>query len=246
MSKRRLDGGQPLIQDMLSMMMSSEIQTENGDVIKSFSEEEIVSQAVSLLSAGQETVAAAMSFLIGVLSTHPEVQARLHSQIDSLFLDEDDLNYENIQNVPYFDQVLYETLRMYPPVYMLTRRCVGSCTLGGINIARDTAIHVPLYSIHHDPKLWKDPEKFDPNRFLEASREDQDPLAFLPFGTGARNCIGMKFALTEIKYVLLRLLMRFKFLNVTDTSLSARSKNQTTLTPKDGILVTVIRRVPGG
>lgn len=112
----------------------------------------------------------------------------------------------------YLDQVITESLRIYPPATLFTsRECNQDYRVGSITIPKGTAVVAPVWDIHHDPDLWPHPFEFDPDRFSPENKMSIHKMAYMPFGLGRRNCIGSHFALSEAKLVLFRLLKRFKF-----------------------------------
>jgi len=101
----------------------------------------------------------------------------------------------------------------------LLRKCTKECTIEEIKIPKGCIVTVPVYSIHRDSNIYPDPEKFDPERFTSKGKQTRDPYHYLPFGSGPRSCIGMRFAQMEIKLVLVRLLKKFTFVATAETKL---------------------------
>ena len=116
-----------------------------------------------------------------------------------------------MNNLKYLDQVLCESLRLFPPVVTFTIREVDrEIAVGSYTIPKGVSIFVPVWQIHHDPTLWPDPDRFDPGRFTAAARKEHHPMAWIPFGAGPRKCIGMRFALLELKLCLARIIRSFR------------------------------------
>jgi cytochrome P450 len=111
----------------------------------------------------------------------------------------------------YMDQVLDESLRMYPPIQRTDRVAGADYTYEDIRIQKGQLISISIYGLHHDSDVYPEPDKFRPERFDEASKASRDNLSFLPFGAGPRNCIGMRFATVEIKLMMASLLHKFRF-----------------------------------
>ena len=107
--------------------------------------------------------------------------------------------------------VIMETLRMYPPTIRLDRTATRDYVYEGISIKKGQQITVPIHAIHHDPSIYPDPEVFKPERFTEENKRARDSLTFLAFGAGARNCIGVKFALSVLKLFLTSILIKYTF-----------------------------------
>ena len=103
-------------------------------------------------------------------------------------------------------------IRMYPPIIEVFRRCTQDHELpNGVVVEKETRILVPIYYIHHDKANYSEPEKFDPERFMPENKDQIEPCAFLPFVQGPRNCIGLRFALLEVKMTLANLILKYEF-----------------------------------
>lgn len=111
----------------------------------------------------------------------------------------------------YMSMVIDETLRMYPAAVRLDRVANEDFEFEGIKIQKGQFVMVPLWALHHDPDVYPEPEKFNPERFSESNLKLRDSVAFMPFGAGPRNCIGLRFALLEMKICLANILSKFKF-----------------------------------
>ncbi|XP_055932274.1 cytochrome P450 3A41-like isoform X2 [Argiope bruennichi] len=190
--------------DILQLMLDhSEEKIESG-----LTDEEIVANAYVFLLAGYETTATALAFTFYLLIKHPEIQEKLYKEIEKM----EDSSYSSVQNLQYLDQVFSESLRYYPPVTgFISRRCHCDTKVGSITIPQEAVVLAPVWDIHHDPKLWPDPWKFDPDRFSSKNKLSLNSMAYIPFGIGRRNCIGARFAQLEAKLTIFRLLKRFKF-----------------------------------
>lgn len=130
------------------------------------------------------------------------------------------MNYNSVLEMKYMDMVIEETLRLYPPAARLDRVASNDYTYNGIEIKKGQTVVVPVYALHHDPDLYPDPEQFDPERFSDASKKNRESVAFLPFGAGPRNCVGMRFALIEIKLLLASILSKYRFVPCSQTPVS--------------------------
>lgn len=120
----------------------------------------------------------------------------------------------------YMEQCIDETLRMYPPTVRIDRVCNQDYNYNGIKIPVGQVCAVGIWSLHHDPEIYPDPYKFDPERFSEDNKKKRDNETFIPFGTGPRHCIGMRFALLEIKLLLSTILSKYKFVKCEQTEVS--------------------------
>lgn len=197
----------PHREDMLQLMLDA--KNETGE--EKIDYEDILAQTLVFLIAGYETTSATLGFVCYHLAVDTHVQDKVRNEIDRLWpTDEDSPSYDVLRGMEYLDMVINETLRMYPPGFITQRDCNETCTIKGITIPKGLPVMIPIYAIHHDPEFWPEPERFDPERFTEAEKAKRSPYAFLPFGHGPRNCIGMRFALLEIKLTLVRLLKKYK------------------------------------
>ncbi|XP_027203565.2 cytochrome P450 3A24-like [Dermatophagoides pteronyssinus] len=175
---------------------------------KFLNEEEIIAQSMIFLLAGYETTASTLTFCIYELAKHPEVQNKLYDEIKTIG---DSLDLNNLMKLPYLDAVISETLRKHPPALALGREAMEEYHIPEYNftIEKNQALIIPVYAIHHDPQYYPDPETFNPDRFLPENRHNIIPYTYLPFGGGPRNCIGMRFALSEAKLGLANILKNF-------------------------------------
>jgi len=183
--------------------------------IKDFDEKTIVSTAMVLMAAGYDTTAMTLAFAAYELSKKPDIQMKLQNEVDEAFAAADDgvPDYNTIQNLPYLDQVIHETLRMHP-VFNMTRTCVvPEYKVPGTSytIKKDERIMINVSGIHSDPKFYPNPEEFNPDNFSKEAKSTRSPYAFLGFGQGPRACIGMRFALLEAKVGLAEVMKRFSF-----------------------------------
>ncbi|XP_064277069.1 thromboxane-A synthase isoform X7 [Passer domesticus] len=146
-------------------------------------------------------------------------------------------DYQNVQELPYLDMVIAETLRMYPPAFRFTREAAKDCVVLGQHIPAGAVIETAVGHLHHNPEFWPEPEKFIPERFTEEAKKERHPFAYLPFGAGPRGCIGMKMGLLETKITLLRILQKFQFKTCPETEIPLQLKSKATLGPKNGVYI---------
>lgn len=176
---------------------------------RKLSPDEIKMNLSIFLMAGSESTSIAITVLFYVLATIPEEQDKLIGEIEDFYQGDIEPTYDNIQKLEYLDMFVKETLRMWPIANpACTRRCVKHTNVQGIDIPEDLTIVVDVMSLHFDSNLWGpvDPNIFYPRRF-ETKR---NPLAFMAFGVGPRNCIGIKFAMLELKMCIVKLLRKFE------------------------------------
>ena len=225
--------------DLLHLMMTANEETTVEGVSK-LSDEEIIAQSIVFLLAGYETSSNTLSFTLYHLAVNPDVQDKLRKDIIQVM--ESNAKkplYEVVQSIEYLDCVIMEAQRLYPATVQVNRECREDYDLNGIHIPAGTEIVIPLYALHHDPDAWQDPEKFDPERFRGPAKDTRHVFQFLPFGAGPRNCIGMRFALLEIKIALIRILTEYKFVQSPETQVPLIIQSGATLSAKDGVRVRV-------
>lgn len=136
-------------------------------------------------------------------------QEKVFEEISSIVKNETPTN-EELNSLAYTEQVINETLRMYPPVSIVQRMAKETRTYNGITIPKGTMVQIPYFYIMSDPKSFPDPQKFDPNRFSQEEKEKRDPLSFSAFGHGPRLCLGMRLALLELKQGLVHVLRKLR------------------------------------
>lgn len=195
--------------DLMQLMIDVEVDKIDVHSTKGLVRNEIIGNAILMLIAGNDTTESTIIFLLYNLATHPEIQEKLIKEVDELVSNEGDLTYENVNNIKLLDLCIKETLRMFAPTLRNARCGLKDMKIKGHFFPGNVAIDIPLYEIHHNPDVWDEPEEFRPERFEDMS--SINPMHYHPFGAGPRHCIGMRFALMEIKLVACLLLSRFKF-----------------------------------
>ncbi|CAL1293516.1 unnamed protein product [Larinioides sclopetarius] len=180
---------------------------------KKLSKIELLAQCVLFFFAGYETTASALTFLAYELAKNPEWQEKLIEEVDKAFEKQTEMSYDAVRDLKVLDAVISETLRMYPTAVITERTATEDYELGntGIVIEKGIRVAVPIYRMHYDPDLFEGPETFNPKRFMDPSESKHHPYAYLPFGAGPRNCLGMRFALLEIKLCVANILRHFRF-----------------------------------
>ncbi|MER6916132.1 cytochrome P450 [Streptomyces sp. NPDC000594] len=169
-------------------------------------------QVVTLLTAGGESNAAVLAWAFHLLGAHPETERRLHAEVDSVLTGGRAARWEDLPRLPLAGRIITETLRLYPPGWLLTRVTVRPVELAGTRVEPGTIILFSPYVLHHRPDLFPDPERFDPGRWETGGPGDGlPPGACVPFGAGARKCIGDDFAITEAVLALASIAARWRF-----------------------------------
>ncbi|GBN61760.1 Cytochrome P450 4V2 [Araneus ventricosus] len=163
---------------------------------KEMSEEDIRDQLMTFMIAGQDTTKIALNWILYMLGLHAGIQAKVHEELDLIFgVDhERHATVEDLKNMKYLECVIKETFRIYPPGPVLPRYLNEDTTICGYQIPKGTICAVFPHVLHRDEKVFPNPEKFDPDRFLPENSATRHPYAYIPFSAGPRNCIGQKLA----------------------------------------------------
>ena len=196
-------------------------------------------EIVTLMLAGHDTSAMALSWTLYLLATHPDVEERLCEHLEAN-LHGELARTEDLERLPYLKQVAQEAMRLYPPIWSFARRAERETELGGYVVPEKAWIGIVTWALHRHPEFWPDPERFDPDRFEPDRARDRDPFAYLPFAAGPRTCIGSGMAMIEIPLILAQLVQRFRMSVVPDHPIETEAR--VTLTPRHGIPVTLRRR----
>nr|GMD40251.1 cytochrome P450 82C4-like [Ipomoea batatas] len=214
----RSNEDQKFIDVMLSMIDDQFTKGYN------YSRDTVIKEIVlSMLQDASETFASHLTWILAVLLKHPESLKRVQEEIDTNIGKERWAEDYDIKNLPYLQAVVKETLRIYPPgPYLAPHEAVKDCIVDGYHIPKGTQLYVNVWRLHRDPKIWSDPEKFLPERFmrtLEGEAAQNRQYQFVPFGLGRRSCPGMLYA-TQITHVAVaRLFQGFNFSTVPNVPL---------------------------
>ncbi|XP_054149154.1 cytochrome P450 4V2 [Melozone crissalis] len=177
---------------------------------KKLSYRDIREEVDTFMFEGHDTTAAAMNWVLYLLGRNPEVQKKVHRELDEVFDNtERPVTTEDLKNLRYLECVVKEALRLYPSVPMFARSLREDCCIRGYQIPRGANVLVLTYALHRDPEVFPDPEEFRPERFFPENSKGRHPYAYVPFSAGPRNCIGQRFAQMEEKTLLALILRRF-------------------------------------
>ncbi len=178
--------------DLLSMLLAA--VDEDGDG-RGMSDRQLRDEVMTLFLAGHETTANALAWTWFLLAEHPEVDLRLDAELDRVLAGRPP-TLDDLPALPYTRMVFTEAMRLYPPAWLLGRRAARDCSVGGFGIPRGAVVLMSQWVVHHDPRLYPDPFRFDPERWA-ADVPARPKYAYFPFGGGPRRCIGEAFAWTE-------------------------------------------------
>jgi cytochrome P450 len=213
------DGGD----DLLSLLVAA----------PDLSDDLIRDQLLTMLIAGHDTSTALLSWTLYLLGRHPEVLVRLQDEIDTVLGDREP-GYQELKRLHYLEQVIKESLRLYPPIHLGQRIAAADFTFQDYYIPAGTRVIYSIYLTHRDQNYWPEPARFDPERFSLEKNQRQVAHTYIPFGGGARNCIGAGFGWVEAKVVLARLIQQFELTLIEDRIYPHLGA---TLEPRPGVIM---------
>lgn len=178
--------------DLLSMLMMAEDEENDG---RGMTDQQVRDEAITLFLAGHETTANALAWTWYLLGQSPEVEAKLHAEVDRLGHPP---TLTDLPALSFVERVVTESMRLYPPAWLIGRRALESYQLDDYVVPKGAVIITTPYITHRDPALFPDPERFNPDRWTPEFKAGLPPFAYFPFGGGTRRCIGESFAWTEL------------------------------------------------
>ncbi len=197
--------------DFLSMYM---LATDKSGVY--YSDEELLDELVTLIVAGYETSAGTLNWAWYLLAQHKDAESELLAEAARLMADREVIDQETLAGMTWCQQLLEETLRLYPPVWLFTRRAVEADELAGYDVSAGTDILLSPYILHRTESYWADPDKFDPSRFGPGGQYKKGERPYFPFSLGPRRCLGEYFSFLEMKVHLGLLIQKFRMTLVSD------------------------------
>ncbi len=218
--------------DLLSLFMLAEDE-ETG---RRMSDKEIRDELLTFVIAGHDTTSNLLSWTFYLLSKHPQVRRRLKEEVDEVVSGRVP-TLEEARGLTYVDQVLDETFRLYPPAWTVEREPKEDDVVDGFRVEAGSIVSVGPYFVHHNPRVWKNPEGFDPQRFRPEVRDQIDRYAHFPFGGGPRKCVGADFAMLEARFILAAVVKTMR-LDVAPASF-VEAEGTITLYPREGLPMAV-------
>jgi len=197
--RRSQAAGDPDI-DLLAMLMRVR-DSESGAALDDL---QLRNETITFLLAGHETTANALTWTFYLISQHPEVEKRLHAELTDV-LGGRIPTLADVPKLTYTKTVIQESMRLYPPIWIIERRVIKEDMIGGYTLPAGSAVVISPYVLHRHPEFWERPEEFDPSRF-----ETQPPAAYIPFGAGPRSCIGSEFAMLEAQLITAMVMQSFR------------------------------------
>jgi cytochrome P450 len=234
-ASRRAPSDGPPRQDLLSMLM----EARDAETGAGMSDRQLRDEVMTLFLAGHETTANALTWTFVLLAGSPEVEARMHAEVDQVLADRSP-QLEDVARLGLLARVIDESLRLYPPAWVVTRTALAPDVIGGYRIDEGDNLLLCQYLTHRHPDFWERPEAFDPDRFLPERSAGRPRFAYFPFGGGPRQCIGNQLALLEAAVVLARIAQRFQIALVPGHEIVLDPS--ITLRPRNGVQVRVRRR----
>lgn len=190
-------------------LLSSLILARDESSGQGLSDAQLGEQLCGLLLAGYETTANALTWTWYLLSQNPWAAERIREEARQA-LNGKPPAYKDLQHLPFLRQTLDESLRLYPPAWMLGRRAIGDDVIGGYDVPAGTVLAISIYTLHRHPAFWENPEVFDPSRFDPPKAAKRHKYAYIPFGGGPRMCIGSGFGLLEAALIMACVAQRFE------------------------------------
>lgn len=200
------------------------------------SDRQLRDEMLTIFSAGHETTANALTWTWYLLSMHPQMLARLHSELAEV-LNGRPPTEEDLPRLSYTRALFEEALRVYPPVPAIQRRVTTDTTLAGCRLPAGSIILISIRNIHRHPDFWDEPDRFDPDRFMQEQARPRHRLAFLPFGAGPRTCVGNYFAMVEGPLLLALIAQQYDLKLVPGHPVD--SEVMVTLRPRYGLMMTL-------
>lgn len=223
--------------DLLSMLMLAEDEDGNH-----MTDKQLRDECVTLVLAGHETTANALAWTWYLLSEHPQVEAKLHEELDRV-LGNRLPTTEDLKQLEYTDMVIKESMRLYPPIPTIARQTKEEIVLGGYPVPKGMIVNISPHVIHRDPRWYDDPDMFRPERFTKEFEKQLPKCAYLPFSNGPRVCIGNTFATMEAVLILATMAQRYRLTLVPGQEVAPQAT--LTLRPRENIKMTPEARQSG-
>ena len=221
--------------DFLEMLMAARDRENDAPM----SNKELIDEVMTLIVAGHETTAAALTWTWYLISQHRDTAARLEAEADAVTIGTP-LGLDAAESLAFTHQVIQEALRLYPPGWLFTRRTLEADELGGFAIGPRTDVFISPYLLHRHPEFWSEPEEFRPERFAGADAEERHKFAYIPFSVGPRHCIGENLALFEMLGHVSMMSRRFRMTRLGNDPIELEA--QINLRPRSNLMMNVEER----
>ncbi|MEO1373629.1 MAG: cytochrome P450 [Cyanobacteria bacterium J06635_10] len=220
--------------NLLSMLLN--LQSEDGTRM---SDKQIRDEVMTLILAGHETTALTLSWAWYLLAKHPEIEAKLIAELKTV-LAGGNPNLSDLRQLRYTEWVILETMRLYPPVWIIPRTVKSDCEIGGYHMKKGQGLVASQWIVHRDPRWFENPDTFNPSRWENDLIKRLPSFAYFPFGGGSRICIGKSFAMMEACLVLATIAQNYKFTLVSQQPVEPWAS--LSLRPKQAIRVRLDKR----
>lgn len=220
--------------DLVSMLLLARDEEDQP-----MNDRQVRDEALTIFLAGHETTANALTYTWYLLAQHPEVEAKLHKEVDEVLAGRE-ATMEDVQNLIYTQMVFAEAMRLYPPAWALGRRSINDCEIMGYPVPKDSLVIVSQWVMHRDERFWPEPSKFDPERWTEEAKAARPKFAYFPFGSGPRTCIGEAFAWMEGALLIATLAQKWQARLISNKPLQLQPL--ITLRPKHPVMMTLQSR----
>jgi len=189
------------------------METRDKDTNEAMDDKALIDEVMTIIVAGHETTAGTLNWAWYLLSQHPEIETRLQAEADALTADP---GFKDLEQLDYARQVAEETLRLYPPVWLFSRKAIDADTLGEYDVPAGSNIFLCPYLLHRDPNYWDSPDNFKPERFDAEAVKVRPRHIYYPFSLGSRRCIGEFFSLVDMQLHLGLMARHLKLTHVPD------------------------------
>ncbi|MFK8082928.1 MAG: cytochrome P450 [Granulosicoccus sp.] len=209
MQKRR--GQKRIEHDFLSLLM----ETRDKNSLQPMADKALIDEVMTIIVAGHETTAGTLNWIWYLLSQHAALERQLHKEVDSLAMSP---GFDDLDKLGFIRRMVDETLRLYPPVWLFSRKALHSDTFtsaaGDVSIPAGTDVFLSPYFLHRDKRHWHEPETVNPDRFLDENTRERNKHVYYPFSLGSRRCIGEFFSLVDMQLHIGLLAQHFRLVHV--------------------------------
>lgn len=223
--------------DLLATLLAAVDSEGDGG---GMSDQQARDEIMTLFLAGHETTAVSLTWTLYLVALHQEVQQRLADEVRAALANRP-ASLDDLTRLPYCEQVIKESMRLYPAVYFTSREAAERCEIAGYSIPRGAQLHILPFIMHRDRRWWDEPQAFRPERFTAALEERLPEYAYVPFGAGSRGCIGRGFAMQELMLALATTVSQFS-LHLAEGQTEPACEAQISLHPRGGVRLRVERR----
>ena len=192
--------------DLLSLLLHAR---DEGDG-RGMNDQQVRDEAMTLFLAGHETTALTLSWVWYLMATHPDAEQRLWTELDQVLAGRTP-TVDDWPKLKYTEWIALESMRLYPPAYVIGREAIADCVIGGYAVPRGTTMMLPQWVVQRDPRFFDEPDRFRPERWGEERIKTLPKFAYFPFGGGPRVCIGQQFAMMEMVLILATIAQKFRF-----------------------------------